>query len=94
MCAILLIYWPATSCILSPYVTQIVELDLSAVVPCCSGPKRPHDRVAVSEMKQDFQTCLRNKVGFKVEGEQNLKKTKKKQLPVLSDWCMHFRFTI
>ena len=44
---------------------QIVELDLSTVTPSLSGPKRPHDRVAVSDMKQDFMDCLNNKVGFK-----------------------------
>ena len=45
---------------------EVVELDLSGVVPCCSGPKRPHDRVAVTDMKSDFKTCLSNKTGFKV----------------------------
>lgn len=44
---------------------QVVELDLSTVTPSLSGPKRPHDRVSVSEMKQDFTDCLNNKVGFK-----------------------------
>ncbi|CAG5129079.1 unnamed protein product, partial [Candidula unifasciata] len=48
-----------------PVFSEIVELDLSTVVPCCSGPKRPHDRVPVSEMKEDFHKCLINKVGFK-----------------------------
>ncbi|KAK7169882.1 hypothetical protein R3I94_000198 [Phoxinus phoxinus] len=48
-----------------PEFTQVVELDLSTVVPCCSGPKRPHDKVAVSDMKQDFETCLAAKQGFK-----------------------------
>jgi aconitate hydratase len=43
-----------------------LELDLSTVVPCVSGPKRPHDRVALSEMKGDWHSCLDNKVGFKV----------------------------
>ena len=42
--------------------TQSIELDLSTVVPSLSGPKRPHDRVALSEMKEDFQKCLDNKV--------------------------------
>jgi len=47
------------------------------VVPCCSGPKRPHDKVAVSEMKGDFQKCLTNKVGFKGYGlpEEDLTKS-------------------
>uniref|UniRef100_A0A4W6F9R3 Cytoplasmic aconitate hydratase n=1 Tax=Lates calcarifer TaxID=8187 RepID=A0A4W6F9R3_LATCA len=38
---------------------------LTKVVPCCSGPKRPQDRIPVSDMKNDFETCLGAKVGFK-----------------------------
>lgn len=41
---------------------QKVELDLADVVPSVSGPKRPHDRVAVSAMRDDFLQCLGNKV--------------------------------
>lgn len=48
-----------------PVFSEVVELDLSTVTPSLSGPKRPHDRVSVSEMKQDFTDCLNNKVGFK-----------------------------
>jgi aconitate hydratase len=48
-----------------PIYSEIHELDLSTVVPCCSGPKRPHDRVSISDMKTDFTQCLTNKVGFK-----------------------------
>ncbi|KAJ6669481.1 hypothetical protein lerEdw1_000029 [Lerista edwardsae] len=48
-----------------PVFTQIIELDLQTVVPCCSGPKRPQDKVAVSEMKTDFEACLGAKQGFK-----------------------------
>uniref|UniRef100_A0A8C4GKU6 Cytoplasmic aconitate hydratase n=1 Tax=Dicentrarchus labrax TaxID=13489 RepID=A0A8C4GKU6_DICLA len=48
-----------------PDFTQVVELDLNTVVPCCSGPKRPQDRIPVSDMKEDFETCLGAKVGFK-----------------------------
>lgn len=43
---------------------QVVELDLSTIVPSLSGPKRPHDRVAVSDMKVDFQACLSNPVCY------------------------------
>jgi aconitate hydratase len=42
-----------------------MELDLSTVEPCLAGPKRPHDRVALSDMKSDWKQCLTNKVGFK-----------------------------
>ncbi len=48
-----------------PVFSQVVELDLGSITPSVSGPKRPHDRVPVSEMKQDFQQCLTNKIGFK-----------------------------
>jgi len=45
-------------------IIQVVELDLSTVVSSVSGPKRPHDRVPVQDMKVDFRTCLVNKVNF------------------------------
>ncbi|CAL4095460.1 unnamed protein product [Meganyctiphanes norvegica] len=48
-----------------PVYSEIVELNLADVVPSVSGPKRPHDRVSVSDMKKDFLSCLGNKVGFK-----------------------------
>ena len=43
-----------------------LTLDLSTVVPCIAGPKRPHDWVAVSEQQADFKKCLNNnESGFK-----------------------------
>ncbi|GAA0153701.1 RNA metabolism protein [Lithospermum erythrorhizon] len=45
--------------------TSFLELNLSDVEPCVSGPKRPHDRVTLKEMKDDWHACLDNKVGFK-----------------------------
>ena len=47
-----------------PIFTQVVHLDLSTVVSSVSGPKRPHDRVSVSEFKEDFEKCLVNKVSM------------------------------
>uniref|UniRef100_A0A665URJ6 Iron-responsive element-binding protein 2 n=1 Tax=Echeneis naucrates TaxID=173247 RepID=A0A665URJ6_ECHNA len=44
---------------------QVIEINLSSIVPYVSGPKRPQDRVAVCSMKEDFQSCLDEKVGFK-----------------------------
>ncbi|EFA02996.1 Cytoplasmic aconitate hydratase-like Protein [Tribolium castaneum] len=48
-----------------PIFSQSVSLDLSTVVSSVSGPKRPNDRVSVSDMKNDFRLCLSNKIGFK-----------------------------
>ncbi|XP_076242060.1 cytoplasmic aconitate hydratase [Calliopsis andreniformis] len=51
-----------------PVFSQVVSLDLGSVVSSVSGPKRPHDRVSVADMKADFRHCLTNKVGFKGYG--------------------------
>ncbi|OIW04054.1 hypothetical protein TanjilG_24165 [Lupinus angustifolius] len=45
--------------------SSYLELNLDEVEPCISGPKRPHDRVPLKEMKADWIACLDNKVGFK-----------------------------
>ncbi|KAG5545555.1 hypothetical protein RHGRI_017906 [Rhododendron griersonianum] len=45
--------------------SSYLQLDLAEVEPCISGPKRPHDRVPLKEMKADWHSCLDNKVGFK-----------------------------
>lgn len=47
-----------------PIFSEVVTLDLSTVVSSVSGPKRPHDRVSVSDMQMDFRNCLVNKVGM------------------------------
>ncbi|XP_053370466.1 iron-responsive element-binding protein 2 [Clarias gariepinus] len=48
-----------------PCYTEVIEINLSSIVPNVSGPKRPQDRVPVTCMKQDFLNCLNEKVGFK-----------------------------
>ncbi|KAL6840703.1 hypothetical protein ACP4OV_029567 [Aristida adscensionis] len=45
--------------------SSYLELDLADVEPCVSGPKRPHDRVALKDMKADWHACLGHKIGFK-----------------------------
>ncbi|XVE80397.1 hypothetical protein DITRI_Ditri14bG0136300 [Diplodiscus trichospermus] len=45
--------------------SSYLQLDLTDVEPCVSGPKRPHDRVPLKEMKADWHACLDNNVGFK-----------------------------
>lgn len=50
------------------YSGDIMELDLASVQPCLSGPKRPHDRVSMSDLKQEFTEGLTAKVGFKGYG--------------------------
>uniref|UniRef100_A0A8C2Z4N3 aconitate hydratase n=1 Tax=Cyclopterus lumpus TaxID=8103 RepID=A0A8C2Z4N3_CYCLU len=64
-----------------PQYSEVIEINLSSIVPCVSGPKRPQDRVAVSSMKEDFQSCLNEKVGFK--GFHVSKEKQDKRVPFL-----------
>ncbi len=41
-----------------PRYSEYLELDLSTVVPSIAGPKRPQDRVALSEAKAAFRAAL------------------------------------
>ena len=52
---------------------DVISLDLSTVQPCLSGPKRPHDRVSLKDMQNDFQTCMQNPNGFKGFGVDQTK---------------------
>ena len=42
----------------APRFSQVVELDLSTVVPSISGPKRPQDRISLSDSKSAFTKIL------------------------------------
>ncbi|MDX2203237.1 MAG: aconitate hydratase AcnA [Hyphomicrobiaceae bacterium] len=59
----------------APVYTDVLELDLSTVEPSMAGPKRPQDRVALKNVKADFQKVLPDivkgadpKAQVKVEG--------------------------
>ena len=38
--------------------SQIVDLDISTVKPCVSGPKRPQDRIEIDSLKQKWASLL------------------------------------
>ncbi len=53
-----------------PVFTDTLELDLSTVEPSMAGPKRPQDRVLLSDMKETFEQSLRapvDKRGFALD---------------------------
>ena len=41
-----------------PVYSEYLELDLSTVVPSIAGPKRPQDRIVLSQAKESFQEVL------------------------------------
>jgi aconitate hydratase len=55
-----------------PEYSEYIELDLSTVVPSIAGPKRPQDRIALSDAKSGF----RKSVHDYVDGEQPTPHTK------------------
>ncbi len=46
-----------------PAFSEYLELDLSTVVPSIAGPKRPQDRIALSEAKSMFRKTIPSYVG-------------------------------
>jgi aconitate hydratase len=55
-----------------PEFTDTLELDLGSVVPSLAGPKRPQDRVALTDMKDTFQKALTAPVkdrGYELSGD-------------------------
>jgi aconitate hydratase len=46
-----------------PAFSEYLELDLSEVVPSIAGPKRPQDRIALSEAKSTFRKTIPSYVG-------------------------------
>jgi aconitate hydratase len=53
-----------------PRYSERVELDLSTVVPSLAGPKRPQDRVPLSEAKPMFRTALADYATTAVQAAQ------------------------
>ncbi|MCI0607877.1 MAG: aconitate hydratase AcnA [Anaerolineae bacterium] len=55
-----------------PEFTDVLQLDLGSVVPSLAGPKRPQDRVPMSELKETFNKTLTAPVkerGFELKPE-------------------------
>ncbi|MFM2433481.1 MAG: hypothetical protein RI974_221, partial [Actinomycetota bacterium] len=55
-----------------PVFSEYLELDLSTVVPSIAGPKRPQDRIELSQAKQKFHEVLPNYTG-KVSNQTDVK---------------------
>lgn len=51
-----------TDDIADPVFTDVIELDLSTVVPSLAGPKRPQDRIELTAMKKAFNDIIRTPI--------------------------------
>ena len=48
--------------------SEKLELDLSTIVPSIAGPKRPQDRIALSDAKREFRTAVSKLVDASAKG--------------------------
>ena len=48
----------------TPAYSELVELDLASVVPSLAGPRRPQDRVRLSDAQRDFRRVLPDILGL------------------------------
>ena len=61
-----------------PIYSEVIDLDLSTVEPALAGPKRPQDRIDLSEMKSTWQQTMRAPVkarGFALDDQSILAKS-------------------
>ncbi|AGA59091.1 Aconitate hydratase 1, acnA [Thermobacillus xylanilyticus] len=45
-----------------PVFSDVIELDLSTIVPSLAGPKRPQDRIELTAMKESWNTIIRTPI--------------------------------
>ena len=64
-----------------PVFTEVLDLDLSAIVPSLAGPKRPQDRVALPDVWESFVAAFRdgaepdpNRRGRRFESEEGIRR--------------------
>ena len=55
--------------------TDIVSLDMSSIVPTISGPKRPQDKVLLSDASKEFNKIFQNVTGRKNANTSKVNKT-------------------
>jgi aconitate hydratase len=61
--------------------SEYVELDLSAVVPCIAGPKRPQDRIALSDAKTAFRHALADYASVADSAESTVDQASEQSFP-------------
>ncbi len=52
-----------------PIYTDSLELDLGSVVPSLAGPKRPQDRISLTDVSSGFMNDLVSEAGYKVKSD-------------------------
>ena len=64
----------------TPSFTSNLCLDLGTVVPSMAGPKRPQDRVSLSDMKSHWRESLNSPVGHQAHGIHQSRKEEESEI--------------
>ncbi|MFH0753557.1 MAG: aconitate hydratase AcnA [Candidatus Omnitrophota bacterium] len=73
----------------TPEFSDLIDLDLSSIEPCLAGPKRPQDRVRMTELKESFHQNLTAPVGHKGFGLASSEIERKQVLETSTDMIGH-----
>jgi aconitate hydratase len=77
-----------------PVFSEYLELDLSTVVPSIAGPKRPQDRIALSEAKHQFGRDVRTYVAAVDADEASKESFPASDAPAVSNGVPHQRVPV
>jgi aconitate hydratase len=74
-----------------PDYSEHLELDLATVVPSIAGPKRPQDRVSLTDAKAAFRTALRDYVAHDEQPHTDLDDAVEETFPASDPIAIHPR---
>ncbi len=72
-----------------PAYSETIELDLSTVVPSIAGPKRPQDRVSLSDAKAGFRTALADYTGAPADEPEGVDESSAESFPASDSPAYH-----
>ncbi|EMD29966.1 aconitate hydratase AcnA [Amycolatopsis azurea] len=74
-----------------PEYSEYIELDLSTVVPSIAGPKRPQDRIELTDAKNSFRKSIHDYVGGEQVPHTNVDETVEETFPASDPAALSFK---
>ncbi len=74
-----------------PEYSEYIELDLSTVVPSIAGPKRPQDRIELTDAKNSFRKSIHDYVGGEQVPHTNVDESVEETFPASDPAALSFK---